>query len=79
MDEVLAAPLAVSHIVSRMLIQISPIVLCKPVSIQCKMYRHIIHDRTYAILMQSIDQKFQVICGPISRRWTEETRILIAP
>ena len=79
MDEILTTPLAVAHIIGRMLIQIGSVILCKSISIQCKMHRHIVHDGTYAVLVKRVDEELQVIRRSVSSRRTEESGILVAP
>ena len=78
-DKILTAPLAVAHIISRMLVQVCSIILSKSISIQRKVHRYIIHDGSYAILVKRVNKELQVIRRSISCRRAEESRVLISP
>ena len=79
MDKILAAPLAIPHIIGRMLVQSRTIVFCKPITVKCKVNRHIIHDRAYSILVERIYQKLQIVRSAISGSWAEKSCVLISP
>ena len=79
MHEIAASPLAVSHVLIRILIQSRTVIIPQRISIHRKMHRHKIHQHTDFMLVTGIDKVPQIIRCSITGSRCKKSGILIAP
>ena len=78
-DEVAAAPLALTHIHMRVFVKRGAVVAREAVAVHREMHGHKVQDRADARLMQEVDQCLELIGRAVARGRGEKARVLIAP